>query len=135
MDKRIRYGTRIFMLDRINQNIGGFIWDKDDLEYILKENEKHYGLKLISEDKKVFIIMEYSNIIWNYKIYFGSYKKRYNELTKDDERWITIETDLAQDLKTMGLDMLKNEILIHLKDNKYFEYQNKVEEQFRKYCI
>ena len=135
MDKKIRYITRVFTLDRIEQGLQASNWDKDDLEPILEDMEKHYGLKIISENKEVFLVMEYSNIIWNYKIYFGSYKKRFKPLAKDDERWQKIEKGLLEDLKTMGINHLKDEVLTHLKDKTYFEYQNKVEEQFKQYCV
>jgi len=51
MDKRISYVTRIFTLDRINQNVGIFVWNEQYIENILKDYEKHYGLKIVSKDK------------------------------------------------------------------------------------
>lgn len=132
--KKIRYGIRIFTLDRIDRSISIFIWDKDDFANIMEEQNKHYGLKLISPDKEISLIMEYTNIIWDYKIYFGSYKKAFKSLIEKDERWSKIEKALIQDLKVMGLEELTEQILDNLKNKKFFAYKNKVDKQFKRYC-
>ena len=79
--------------------------------------------------------MEYTNIIWNYRLFFGSYKKKYKKLEQDDERWKYIEESISEDLKMMELNNLKEKILEHLKKNEYFEYIEKTEKQLKKYCI
>lgn len=38
---------------------------------------------------------------------------------------------IISNLKTIGLDNLKNEIITSLKSKKYFEYKNK----FKSYCV
>ena len=132
--KGVRYIRRIFSLDREIGQISICTWD-NDFDDFLEEENKHYGLKLISDKEEILVVMEYSNIIWNYKIYYGSYKKKYKLLNYDDERWIEIEKGLQEDLKVMGLDNLKDEILSNLKSKKYFEYKNKSQEQFKRYCV
>lgn len=134
-NKRTRYVTTIFTLDRIEQSMGITIWDKEDLSDFIENQEKHYGLKLISTTEEILIIVEYTNIIWNYRIYYGSYKKKYPSLLKDDQRWTKIEKRLIDDLKIIGLDELKEEVLADLKSGKYFEYKTNIEKQFKKYCI
>ena len=134
-DKRIRYINKIFTLDRINKSIELTIWDKENINDYLNEFDKHYGLKLINEKEKILVTVEYPNIIWQYRIYYGSYKKKYHTLTKDDERWIYIEKNIESDLKMTGLDELKDEILQSLKNNKYYKYSTKKVEQFKRYCI
>lgn len=134
-DKRIRYVTTIFTLDRIHQSIGITIWDNEDLSDIIKAEEKHYGLKMISSKEELLIEIEYTNIIWKYRIYYGSYKKKYKPLIKDDERWEMIDNQLARDLKMIGLDALKDKALLSLKNNEYFEYKNKIDKQFKRYCV
>lgn len=101
----------------------------------MNKDNIHYGLKIISEQKENFITIEYSNIIWEYKILFGSYKKKYKPLTENDERWQFIEESLKSDLKTIGLSHLKEEILTSLKKKEYFKYQKVTDMQFKKYCI
>lgn len=134
-NKRIRYITSIFTLDRIDQSVGITIWDDGDISKFVEEQEKHYGLKLISSNKEVLIEIEYTNIIWKYRIYYGSYKKRYKVLTADDERWKEIETRVFTDLKVFGMEKLKDKILLCLKNKEYFEYKEKTDIQFKKYCI
>lgn len=112
-----------------------YTWHMEEFKHFLHEKELHYGLHLIAEKEIVSIEIEYTNIIWNYQIYFGSYKKRYHALAQDDERWEQIEKGLIEDLKAMELESLKDEVLAHLKQNQYLVYQNKVDEQFKKYCI
>lgn len=134
-NKNIRYVTTIFALDRIINDISISLWNNDDINYILSEQEKHYGLKMISLKEEIFIEIEYKNIIWNYKIYYASYKKRYRELEYNDERWISIEKKLIEDLKMMGIENIKDDILCALKNKEYYEYKNKIDSQFKKYCI
>lgn len=134
-EKRIRYCTTVFALDRINQVLGISLWDKDNYQDILKEENKHYGLHLIRENKELSIIMEYSNIIWNYKIFYGSCKKKFNPLLIDDERWLTIKKQIFEDLKRMGLEAIYDKVIDHLKRKEYFEYNKKSDLQFKKYCV
>lgn len=134
-NKRIRYINRIFTIDKINQSIELTIWDKEDITNFLNEYDKHYGLKLINSKEEIFIKIEYSNIIWQYRIYLGSYKRKYLFLTTNDERWQTIEKFIDSDLKMIGLENLKNDILLSLKNNEYYEYKIKKDEQFKKYCV
>ena len=47
----------------------------DSLKRFIEEQEKHYGLKLISPKEELLIEVEYTNIIWIYRVYYGSYKK------------------------------------------------------------
>ena len=134
-NKRTRYVATIFIFDRIEQSTGITTWNNADFSDFVKEQEKHYGLKLISSNEEIFINVEYTNIIWNYKIYYGSYKKKYKSLTQDDKRWFSIEKRLEDDLKMIGLSELKEEVSNHLKNRKYFEYKTKIEKQFKKYCV
>lgn len=134
-DKRTRFITTIFTLDRIMHSINHINWDNEDVSNLIKEYEKHYGLKLINLKEEILIIAEYNNIIWVYRIYYGSYKKQYKSLIEDDDRWQTIEKQIQFDLKTMGVDILKDKVLLSLKNKEYFEYKIKIEKQFKKYCI
>ncbi len=134
-NKRIRYVNRIFTLDKINQSIELTIWDKENITDYLNEYEKHYGLKLINSKELIFIQVEYSNMIWKYRIYLGSYKRKYSSLTINDERWQIIEKDVESDLKMIGLENLKNDILLSLKKNEYYEYKIEKDEQFKRYCV
>ncbi len=134
-NKRIRYVNRIFTLDKINQSIELTIWDKENITDYLNEYEKHYGLKLINSKELIFIQVEYSNMIWKYRIYLGSYKRKYSSLTINDERWQIIEKDVESDLKMIGLENLKNNILLSLKKNEYYEYKIEKDEQFKRYCV
>ncbi len=134
IEKRTRYITRIFTLDRFYHGTILVSWE-NELEKFLQEENKHYGLKIISDKEEVFISIEYSNIIWAYRAFFGSYKKKYKALSQDDERWIYIENSLIDDLKTIGLSHLKSEILLSLKNKEYFEYNEKTTMQFKRYCI
>lgn len=134
-NKRIRYVNRVFTLDKINQSIELTIWDKENITDYLNEYEKHYGLKLINSKELIFIQVEYSNMIWKYRIYLGSYKRKYSSLTINDERWQIIEKDVESDLKMIGLENLKNNILLSLKKNEYYEYKIEKDEQFKRYCV
>ncbi len=135
INQRTRYCTTIFPLDRLNFEFNIASWDKDDYQSIVDDAYKHYGLFLISTQKEIYIHIEYTNIIWDYKIFFGSCKKRYNELAPNDERWQAIEKGIESDLKRMGLEELKNDVIDHLKNHKYYEYNKKKDIQFKKYCI
>lgn len=75
--KNTRYLTRIFTLDRFYYGTCYTSWE-NELDQYLEEENTHYGLKIISEQEEAFITIEYSNIIWEYKILFGSYKKNIN---------------------------------------------------------
>jgi len=134
-EKRIRYCTTIFALDRINQVFTICVWDNDNYKDYLKSYNKHYGLNLIKENKELSIIIEYSNIIWNYKMFYGSCKKKFKPLLTDDERWLTIEKQIFADLKMIGLENIYNEVMNYLKRKKYFEYNKKSNLQFKKYCV
>lgn len=134
-EKRIRYCTTIFALDRINQIFSTCEWDNDNYKDYLKSYDKHYGLHLINENKELSIIIEYSNIIWNYKMFYGSCKKKFKPLLADDERWLTIEKQIFEDLKMIGLENIYNEVINYLKRKEYFEYNKKINLQFKKYCI
>ena len=134
MKKQTRYILRIFTLDRFYKGMQFVSWN-NDFETFLKEENKHYGLKIISESFEVFIKIEYSNIIWEYKILFGSYRKKYKPLKIDDERFQIFEEEIKKDLKTIGLSHLKPELLNSLNKQEYFEYQEKTNMQFKKYCI
>ncbi|MBQ6687111.1 MAG: hypothetical protein IJN03_01145 [Bacilli bacterium] len=134
-DKKTRYVITIFTLDKLHQSIGLTTWDKERCYEFFKEQEKRYGLKLISSKEEVLIVVEYNNIIWEYMIYYGSYKKRYKTLESNDERKIQIEKRLLADLKTIGLEELKEDILKHLETGTRFEYKIKLDTQFKNYCV
>lgn len=134
MEKQTRYVLRIFTLDRFYHGLQFISWN-NNFETFLKEENKHYGLKIISESFEAFIKIEYSNIIWEYKILFGSYKKKYKPLEIDDERFQIFEEEIKKDLKTIGLSHLKLELLNSLNKQEHFEYQEKTNMQFKKYCI
>ena len=134
-EKKTRYGLMVFTLDQINRSVGAFAWNEKDIDYIVKDQEEHFGLKPLAIKEEAHIVMEYSNIIWDFKIYYSSFKKRYTPLLDIDERWVTIEKILLEGLKTIGLEELKDEVVKSLKAKKYFEYKNKSDEQFKKYCI
>lgn len=134
MNKNTRYIIRIFTLDIFYYGTGYTSWE-NKLDQYLEEENIHYGLKIISKQEEAFITIEYSNIIWEYKILFGSYKKKYKPLTENDERWQFIENSLKSDLKTIGLSHLKEEILNSSKNKEYFEYQEKTSMQFKRYCV
>ena len=70
-EKKTRYGLMIFTLDQINRSVGVFSWNEKDIDYIIKEQEEHFGLKPLTTKAEAHIVMEYSNIIWNYKIYYN----------------------------------------------------------------
>ncbi len=136
MDKRVRYVTLLFTLDKSNDCIGQFVWDVDNFDDFFKENEKRYGLKLVSNDKQVSIVVEYTNIIWDFKVYFTAYRKRYKVLSsKDDDRWKKLENYLSNNLKLIGLENLIDEIIECLQNGKHFEYKNKIDKQFKRYCV
>lgn len=130
-----RYCTTFILLDRPGQDFNISAWDKDDYEKITQEYDKHYGFHLISKDKELHIRVEYTNIIWDYKIFYASCKKSYKPLEKDDERWKTIEKTIEDDLKRMGLKELLKTVMTHLKNKEYFEYNEKTDMQFKRYCI
>lgn len=134
-NKRIRYITSIFTLDRIAQSVGIAVWDNGDINKFVEEQEKHYGLKLISANNKVSIEIEYTNIIWKYRIYYGAYKKAYKPLLENDERWNYIEDRVFDDLKVFGMEDLKDEVILYLKNKEYFEYKIKLDNQFKRYCV
>lgn len=85
-DIRIRYCTTFITLDRPGWNFNISSWNKDNYEEEIKEHDKHYGFHLISEEKELHIYVEYTNIIWDYKIFYASCKKRYKVLEQNDER-------------------------------------------------
>lgn len=134
-NKKIRYITSVFTLDKIIQSVGMSIWDNEDITKFIEEQEKHYGLKLISTKEELLIEVEYTNIIWKYRIYYGSYKKRYKELNENDERWEQIEEKVLNDLKVFGMEKIKDKVLLSLKNKEYFEYKVKIEKQFKRYCV
>ena len=90
---------------------------------------------MINSKEKALIIVEYENIIWVYKIFYGSYKKKFNMLLNADERWKAIDEQLEIDLRLIGLENLKNHVINHLKNNYYFEYKEKICKNFKKYCL
>ena len=134
-NKRVRYITSIFTLDRIVNSVGMTIWDNGDITKFIEEQEKHYGLKLISHKEELLIEVEYTNMIWRYRIYYGSYKKRYKTLNEYDERWEQIEEKVLNDLKVFGMEELKDKVLLILKNKEYLEYKTKIEKQFKQYCV
>ena len=134
-DKNRRYIFTIFTLDKTLQSVGITTWNKDGFTDLLKEQERKYGLKLISQKEEISVIVEYTNITQIYKIYYGSYKKKYNVLNENDDRWIPIKKQILADLKVMGLDNLNDDILSYLMNNNYFEYTIKIEKQFKNYCV
>ena len=134
-NKRRKYVNRIIILDRIDWDYDITLWDKEDISDILDELYKEYGLKLINFKEEVFIKIEYSNIIWQYKFYYGSCKRKYHNLTTNDERWPVIEKYIESDLKMIGLENLKDNILLLHKNNENYEYRIEKEEQFKRYCI
>ena len=111
------------------------MWDNEFFSEYLEEQEKHYGLKLISQKAEILVVVEYTNIIWNYKIFYSSYKKKFYPLTSEDDRWLIIENQLEKDLKTIGLEELKIKIIKALREKEYFEHKEKIEKQFKNYCI
>lgn len=135
-DKHMRIIRRILTLDRINESPVIDIADKDEkFKEVFEWYENHYGLKIHNEIEEVHIIIEYTNIIWNYQIYWGSYKKRFKPLSVDDERWEVIENIIGQDLKTMGVEDMINVVLNKLMNKEHYEYHEKRELQFKKYYI
>lgn len=131
----IRYCTTFILLDRPDQDFNISSWNKDDYEDIIEEYDKHYGFHLISKEKELHIRVEYTNIIWDYKIFYASCKKRYKVLEQDDERWTQIEKTIESDLKRMGLKELLEAVINHLKTNKFFEYNEITDMQFKRYCL
>ena len=134
-EKNTRYIYTFITLDKIERCPSLVTWDQNDYEPFILSQDKHYGLKIVSEKEELFIRIEYTNIIWEYKLLFSSYKKKYKPLTSNDEKWYKIEKQVLIDLKMMGLEDLKEDVLNNLKNNKYFEYKTKKEEQFKNYCI
>lgn len=133
--KRIRYITSIFTLDKIYESVNITVWDKKDISDFIEEQEKHYGLKLINTNEELLVEIEYTNIIWKYRIYYGAYKKSFKQLTENDERWFQIKEKILADLKTFGMEELQDSILINLKKKNYFKYKENIDKQFKKYCI
>ena len=133
-EKQTRYIRTVFTLDQIKRATGITDW-KDNFNEFLQNYEKLYGLKMISTKEEILIQIEYTNIKWDYKIFYGSYKKKYKQLLEEDERWTEIEKQIAIDLKMMGLEELKEEVLSHLKNNEYYEYKTKKDIQFKQYCV
>lgn len=132
--KNIRYINTILTLDR-KERVSFSIWNNEDINDFLREEELHYGLKLINQNPISYIYIEYTNIIWIYKLYYGTYKKKYKPLQDDDERWNWIKKEIESDLKMIGLEELLENVIISLKRKEYFEYKNKNDKQFKKYCI
>lgn len=134
-ETQIRYCNTFIALDHPNQNFNISVWNKDDFKDMIEEYYKHYGFHLISEDKELHIHVEYTNIIWDYKLFFASCKKRYKALEQNDERWSEIEETIKYDLKIMGLKELLETVMNHLKNKEYFEYTEKTDMQFKRYFI
>jgi len=61
-DKNRRYIFTIFTLDKTLQSVGITTWNKDGFTDLLKEQERKYGLKLISQKEEISVIVEYTNI-------------------------------------------------------------------------
>lgn len=102
----IRYQTPIFA-NKIEQITGITNYNIKDFSNFIKEPKKHYGSKLINFKEEILVIVEYTNIIWNYKIYYGSYKNKYQSVKIYDHRWEEIEKRIKIDLKMIGLNELK----------------------------
>lgn len=134
-DKKTRYINTIITFDKTREGTGITSWREDSFQEFLKEQEKHYGLKLLSKKEEIFVSVEYNNIKWEYKIYYGSYKKKNKIPLISEEKWRKIERQLGIDLKMIGLEELKDVILNNLKKGDYFEYTTKIEKQFKKYCV
>ena len=134
-DKKTRYMNTIIIFDKTRGITGITSWRQDSLSEFLMEQEKHYGLKIISKKEEIFVNVEYNNIIWEYKIYYGSYKKKNNIPLISEEKWKKIERQLGIDLKMIGLEELKDVVLNSLKNGEYFEYKTKIKKQFKKYCV
>lgn len=134
-EKCIRYCTTFITLDRPGWNFNISSWNKDNYEEEIEEYNKHYGFHLISEEKELHIHVEYTNIIWDYKIFYASCKKRYKVLEPNDERWKVIEEMIEYDLRRMGVKELHETVMNHLKNKKYFEYNETTDMQFKRYFI
>ena len=67
-DKKTRYINTIITFDKTKEGTKITSWRKDSFQEFLKEEEKHYGLKLISQKEEIFVNVEYNNIIWEYKL-------------------------------------------------------------------
>lgn len=65
----------------------------------------------------------------------ASCKKRFKPLSIVDERWLTIKKQIFEDLKMMGLEKIGEQVIDYLKQKKYFEYNEKSDLQFKKYCV
>ncbi len=133
--KRTRYCTTFIPLDRPNWDFNLSTWDKDNYLEMIPEFDKHHGFHLISNSKEIYIRIEYTNLIWDYKVFYASCKKSYKPLEKSDERWNDIEKTILNDLKKIGLAELFDTVINHLKNKEYFEYNEKSNMQFKKYCI
>lgn len=135
-NQRTRYCTTILALDRINYCFNFACWDNDAYQELIEIHYKHEGLHLINESPCIYIRIEYLNIIWDYKVFFGSCKKKYKKLDNlEDERWQTIDKYIYDDLKRMGLEELYEDVLLSIKSNKYYEFKDVRNIQFKKYCI
>ena len=134
-DKKTRYMNTIIIFDKTRGITGITSWRQDSFSEFLVEQEKHYGLKIISKKEEIFVNVEYNNIIWEYKIYYGSYKKKNKIPLISEEKWKKIERQLGIDLKMIGLEELKDVVLNSLKNGEYFEYKTKIKKQFKKYCV
>ena len=134
-DKKTRYINTIITFDKTREETGITSWREDSFPEFLMEQEKHYGLKILSKKEEIFVKVEYNNIIWEYKIYYGSYKNKNKTPLISEEKWKKIERQLGIDLKMIGLKELKDVILNSLKKGEYFEYTTQIEKQFKKYCV
>lgn len=133
--KRKRYITSIFTLDKNIQTFGITGWDDAGITEFVNEQNKHHGLFLVNEHEAVSITIEYTNIIWVYRVYFGSCKKRYKNLDATDERWSYIEKYVIRDLKMMGAENITDELIVAFKKSGTYEIRLKFEQQFKNYCI
>ncbi|MDE6142015.1 MAG: NUDIX hydrolase, partial [Bacilli bacterium] len=130
-----RYCTTFILLDRIDFCFNTSGWNKSNIKDIIEEYDKHYGFHLISQNSELHIRVEYTNIIWDYKIFYASCKKRYKPLDESDERWVKIEKLIQDDLNRMGLKELLETVITHLKNREYYEYKEVTDMQFKRYCI
>ena len=131
IEKRTWYCTTIFVLDRVNQSFSVTVSDNDNYKKYLKSYDKHYGLYWINEKNILSIIIEYSNIIGNYKVLYGSCKKKFKPLSINDERWSRIEKKIYDDLEMMGLEKTFDQVMESLKRQECFEYNKISDLQFK----
>ena len=135
MDDKTRYLVRILTLDRFFSGTSITVWTKDDIQKIIDEDCVHYGLKIISEKSEALLTVEYNNIKWIYSIVYASYKKQYEELNIDDDRWEDIQKSIKEDLITIGCDDYFDKIISSLKNKNIFNDSIKKECNFKKYFI